>query len=241
MKHQYPAVPSPEPENKPSCQSTDRVYCRTHPTRPAKRALKIVLILISLVLVVILALGGGMWVFLNQNVRTFDAAETLKEPYNTASEPLEHPLPEVRGITNILLLGVDNRDAASDSIAERSDSMMILTVDSVHDQIKLTSLQRDMSVYIPGKKGTDKINAANALGGPLLAMRVVSETLRLDIQKFVVVNMAGLEKSSMLLAGSRSMFRKRNSRQSTKSWPWSIRLSRTRSRHRPSRNRVSRF
>ncbi|MDD2457060.1 MAG: LCP family protein [Eubacteriales bacterium] len=194
MKNNRSSAPMIEPENKPVSQTTDRVYSRTHPASPGKRALKVGLILISLILVAILALGGGLWILVSQNVRTFDASETLKEPYDTASDPLEHPLPEVKGITNILLLGVDNRDAASDSIAERSDSMMILTVDSVHGQIKLTSLQRDMSVYIPGKKGTDKINAANALGGPLLAMRVVSETLRLDIQKFVVVNMAGLEK-----------------------------------------------
>lgn len=194
MKHNHPAEQSPEPETNPNIPATDKVYSRTYPTRPGKRAQKIVLVFLSLVLAAILVLGGGLWILVSQNVRTFDASETLKEPYDKASEPLENQLPAVRGITNILLLGVDNRDAASDSIAERSDSMMILTVDSVHGQIKLTSLQRDMSVYIPGKKGTDKINAANALGGPLLAMRVVSETLRLDIQKFVVVNMAGLEK-----------------------------------------------
>lgn len=194
MKHNHPAEQSPEPETNPNIPTTDRVYSRSHPASPGKRAQKIVLVILSLVLVAALALGGGLWILVSQNVRTFDASETLKEPYDKASEPLENPLPAVRGITNILLLGVDNRDAASDSIAERSDSMMILTVDSVHGQIKLTSLQRDMSVYIPGKKGTDKINAANALGGPLLAMRVVNETLRLDIQKFVVVNMAGLEK-----------------------------------------------
>ena len=194
MKHNHPAEQSPEPETNPNIPTTDRVYSRSHPASPGKRAQKIVLVILSLVLASILVLGGGLWILVSQNVRTFDASETLKEPYDKASEPLENPLPAVRGITNILLLGVDNRDAASDSIAERSDSMMILTVDSVHGQIKLTSLQRDMSVYIPGKKGTDKINAANALGGPLLAMRVVNETLRLDIQKFVVVNMAGLEK-----------------------------------------------
>lgn len=195
MKQNHPSAPSAENENQPVPPTIDKVYSRSHAARPGgRRWLKIVLVLLSLVLVAALVLGGGLWVLVSQNVRTFAASEKLKKPYDTAAKPLQNPLPAVKGITNILLLGVDNRDAESDSIAERSDSMMILTVDSVHGQIKLTSLQRDMSVYIPGKKGTDKINAANALGGPLLAMRVVNETLRLDIQKFVVVNMAGLEK-----------------------------------------------
>ena len=190
MKHNS----SPLPETELPSQAEDKIYSRPDSPGLGRRIRKITGVILSLVLVAVLALGATLWVLVSQNIHLFDASQTLKAPYNVESEPLENPLPAVKGITNILLLGVDNRDANSDSIAERSDSMMILTVDSVHGRIKLTSLQRDMSVYIPGKKGTDKINAANALGGPLLAMRVVRETLRLDIQKFVVVNMAGLEK-----------------------------------------------
>jgi LCP family protein required for cell wall assembly len=196
MKH-HSVIKPPLENGAESTPLNERPAAQAPALKPRKKSgrliLKIAGSLLALVLVLVLALGAGLAILAQQNIHQFDRNAQLKKPYNTEPEPLEHPLPAVRGITNILLLGVDNRDAASDSIAERSDAMLILTVDSVHGQLKLTSLQRDMSVYIPGKKGTDKINAANALGGPLLAMRVVRDTFRLDIQKFIVVNMAGLE------------------------------------------------
>ena len=78
---------------------------------------------------------------------------------------------------------------------------MILTIDTINKKIKLTSLQRDMLVYIPGKTDPNKLNSANASGGPLLAMRVVNDTLRLSIDKYVVVNMVGMEKIIDLAGG----------------------------------------
>jgi polyisoprenyl-teichoic acid--peptidoglycan teichoic acid transferase len=131
--------------------------------------------------------------------RIDDGNVTIPSEYNPPTESLVNPLPEMNGITNILLLGVDARD--SDSIAERSDSMMILTIDQIHGKIKLTSLQRDMLVYIPGIEAPKKINSANAYGGPLLAMRVVNETFRLNITKYMVINMRGMEQLIDLAGG----------------------------------------
>ena len=46
---------------------------------------------------------------------------------------------EVEGITNILLTGIDARPGET---ASRTDSMMILTIDTNHKSVKLTSLAR---------------------------------------------------------------------------------------------------
>lgn len=167
------------------------------PATPARKAGKIIArILVSLLCVLLIAglvLFGTLWQIVGKNINTFDPKTKLDEKYDVAAEPLKNPLPEVKGITNILLLGVDNRDASSTSVEDRSDTMIIMTIDSIHNQIKLTSMQRDIMVYFPGDNTPKKINSANALGGPLLAMRVVNDALRLDISKFVLVNMAGLE------------------------------------------------
>lgn len=128
-------------------------------------------------------------------------AETIPDEYNVPTESLVHEIPEVAGITNILLLGVDNRDKTVASAQERSDSIMILTIDEKNKKFKLTSLQRDMMVYFPGSENIHKINAANAEGGPLLAMRVINDTFRLNIEKYVVVNMLGMEKIIDLVGG----------------------------------------
>lgn len=69
-------------------------------------------------------------------------------------------------IINIALFGID----AEEGETGRSDSIMILTLDKVHNRMKLTSIMRDSYVNIPDY-GMDKINHAYAYGGPELAIR----------------------------------------------------------------------
>ena len=66
-----------------------------------------------------------------------------------------------KGITNILLVGSDAREGEEKS---RTDTMMIFTIDTVHNSLKLTSLARDAYVNIPGH-GYTKLTHAYYLGG----------------------------------------------------------------------------
>jgi polyisoprenyl-teichoic acid--peptidoglycan teichoic acid transferase len=162
-----------------------------HRKPPRGRLLRVSMILLVCLLVILIA-GYLAWQAVFSKVNILSPAEhTLPSEYNVPTEKLIYPLPSMSGITNILLLGVDTRDPTS--IKERSDSMMILTLDMNNKKIKLTSLQRDMLVYLPGKTNPVKINAANAMGGPALALRVVNDTFRLDLHDFLIVNMRGME------------------------------------------------
>jgi LCP family protein required for cell wall assembly len=155
---------------------------------------------VGIVLAVIFLAVWLVWSSMMSKVNLIDPdTETVPEEYDLPTESLFHPIPEVKGVTNILLLGIDARDR--ESIAERSDAMMILTIDQGSGKIKLTSLQRDMLVYLPGKDNPVKINSVNVEGGPALAMRVVNDTLRLNIKNYVIVNMQGLEELIDLVGG----------------------------------------
>jgi LCP family protein required for cell wall assembly len=160
--------------------------------RTKKQKIRLALIIAGSVLLVILLAAWLLWrsIMGQMNIINPDK-ETVPEEYDLPTESLVHPIPTDKNVTNILLLGIDARDP--ESISERSDAMMILTVDENNKVIKLTSLQRDMLVYLPGKEQPQKINSANVAGGPALAMRVVNETLRLDIKSYVVVNMSGMK------------------------------------------------
>ncbi|MBW8382669.1 MAG: LCP family protein, partial [Youngiibacter sp.] len=68
-------------------------------------------------------------------------------------------------VINILLLGTDKREPDENS---RSDSMMILSIDPVNNNLKLSSLMRDTYVKIKGH-GSDKLAHAYAYGGAQLA------------------------------------------------------------------------
>lgn len=106
-------------------------------------------------------------------------------------EVLKNPIPYDKDVTNILLLGIDSRD--NDKVDERSDAMMILTVNKSQKKLKLTSLQRDMLVPMPGKDMMDKLNHANVYGGPEYALKTVEGILRLKLDRYVIVNMKGME------------------------------------------------
>ncbi len=94
---------------------------------------------------------------------------------------------ETKGITNIALFGVD----AVEGTPGRSDTIIILTIDTKSNKIKLTSIVRDAYVNIPGR-GMDKINHAYAFGGPTLAIKTLNTNFHLDIRKYIRVNFSSL-------------------------------------------------
>lgn len=90
---------------------------------------------------------------------------------------------------NILLMGGDSRNKTA---YERTDSMIILSINIKENRAKMTSIMRDTWVSYPGMDGHGKINAANVYGGPEMAMATVNENFGLDIKDYVLINMAGL-------------------------------------------------
>ena len=87
---------------------------------------------------------------------------------------------------NILLLGGDSR---TQNGYERTDSMIILSVNVQERRVKMTSIMRDTWVQFPGLNKSHKINAANVFGGPELSMRTVNEYFGTDIDKYILINM----------------------------------------------------
>ena len=88
-------------------------------------------------------------------------------------------------ITNILLLGVDNREGESGF--QRADTMMLISIDNLHRQIKITSFLRDSYVEIPGR-GMNKLNAASALGGIQLTIDTIEYNYKIKINKYMEVD-----------------------------------------------------
>ena len=87
---------------------------------------------------------------------------------------------------HFLLLGTD---AHSGKLNEgRSDSMVIASINSKTKDLKITSLVRDILTDIPGMKSQQRINTANAFGGPLLAVKTVNELLGLNISRYISVS-----------------------------------------------------
>lgn len=88
------------------------------------------------------------------------------------------------GVTNIALLGLDTR---SDDNSGRSDANVILTIDRLHNKIKLTSIARDSYVKVDGR-GKDKLTHAYAYGKAQLTVKTLNQNFGLEITDYVSMN-----------------------------------------------------
>lgn len=91
-------------------------------------------------------------------------------------------IPPLQGLRNILVLGVDNTEDV-----QRSDTMMLLSLDPVYNEIKVASFLRDNYVDIPNY-GKYKLNAAYSLGGPELVMQTIHHNFGISLEDYVMVN-----------------------------------------------------
>lgn len=90
-------------------------------------------------------------------------------------------------VKNILLLGVDSRDTEDDTNS-RSDSMMLISVDSEHNCIKMVSFLRDSWVYIPALDKYQRLNAACSADGFNGVVDTIEYNFGVDIDGYVVAD-----------------------------------------------------
>lgn len=102
---------------------------------------------------------------------------------------------------NILLLGTDNRYEIDNGYS-RTDSMILLSVNTSTHEAKLTSFMRDTWVKIPGH-GSGKLNAASVYGGPELTMQVIGENFGVTPDDYVIINITGMAEVIDMLGGIR--------------------------------------
>jgi len=100
--------------------------------------------------------------------------------------------------TNILLLGCDSYTTKEQ---QRTDSMIILSVNTETSEIKMTSLMRDTWIKVPGKKSSRKLTELCAVGGPELTIRAINENFGMNIDKYALISMAGIAEIIDLLGG----------------------------------------
>ena len=101
-------------------------------------------------------------------------------------------------VLNILLFGQDYRQDEKDF--GRSDSMILLSIDTINKKIKLTSFQRDTYVTIP-QHGDNKINAAYTLGGEALSIATIESNFGPKVDYFATVDFDSFREIINILGG----------------------------------------
>ena len=144
-------------------------------SKKSNKGLKIFVIFLAILVIALPACAFGYVYFKLNSIYDSSADQDILGNTNHKSE---------KGITNILLAGTDGRPGEKNS---RSDAMMILTVDNKNKSLKLTSLERDSYVDIPGH-GKQKLTHAYAYGGINLLTQTIEENFKVDIQNYAVVD-----------------------------------------------------
>ena len=139
---------------------------------------KIVLILVILLAIII---GVTKW-YIDNKFGKMQYVELDEEELGVSVEVSQN-LSEYR---NIAIFGIDAR-ADTYSKGNRSDCIIIASINNNTNEVKLVSVYRDTYVQIEGH-GLDKITHAYSYGEAPLAIKTLNTNLDLNITEFVAVN-----------------------------------------------------
>lgn len=92
-----------------------------------------------------------------------------------------------KGVVNVLLIGQDARDGES---GQRTDSIILMSINTKKNNVSMTSIMRDTYVDIPGYGG-DRINAAYVYGGIDLLDQTIEENFDITIDGNAMVDFDG--------------------------------------------------
>ena len=181
-------------------------------------------------LVVILAAGGGFYLWFRSqvgaaNARTDPAiiqalGEKASETTTTTSlpaTPTSQPGPISSSTSSStssttsttspaspsgmnIVILGSDRRESEGSSLGRSDTIILMHVDPKKNFLSILSVPRDLRVEVPGH-GLQKINAAYAYGGAALVIRTIQKELGVDLDHYIEVDFSAFEEITDKLGG----------------------------------------
>lgn len=136
-------------------------------------------IFLSLLIIIVAACGTAYW-YVTDKIGRMNNVEIDEDEISVSENE------NLNKYRNIAIFGVDSR---SDSYGKgnRSDCIIIASINTETHAVKLISVYRDTYVQIEGH-GLDKITHAYSYGEAKLALKTLNENLDLNITDFVTVN-----------------------------------------------------
>ena len=112
----------------------------------------------------------------------------------------EETVKTMSGYTNIALFGLDTRTPGQLGKGNRSDTIIIASINNDTKEVRLVSVYRDTYLDLTNGK-YNKCNHAYSFGGPEQAMTMLNKNLDLDIKYYISVDFAALTETVDLLGG----------------------------------------
>lgn len=145
-------------------------------------------ILITILILLIILIGFFTYKLIHLNQSIHDSQKSGEES-KAAHAKIKSKKP-----ISIAIFGVDSDiERAEENMGQRTDTLLIASINPEKKKTKLISIPRDMSSEIPGVAGNEKIAHAYAYGGPKIAMDTLRQNLSVPIDAYVTLDMDGFE------------------------------------------------
>ncbi|WP_314350493.1 LCP family protein [Mammaliicoccus vitulinus] len=157
--------------------------------KPKSAAFKIVTtIVIILLLAFLIVLAFFVYKF-------FALGNSIHNPLDRDKSELRKKAVDVNGDPiSIALFGIDSDSTrAADGGGERSDSIVLLSINPDKKKTVMVSIPRDTRAEIVGQGSVEKINHAYAYGGPKMAINSLEKLMNVPVDHYASINMDGVK------------------------------------------------
>ena len=163
--------------------------------KKSRKGLKIFgIILLIIILIIAGIIAGGAW-YVGDKFGKIQQVDINEEDLDIDEKVKE----SLSGYRNIAIFGVDSRSSNLGK-GNRSDCIIIASINNKTKEVKLASVYRDTYVQIE-KYGLDKITHAYSYGEAPLALSTLNTNLDLNIKEFITVNFDSVAEAVDLLGG----------------------------------------
>ena len=163
--------------------------------KTGRKGLKIFGIIVLILVIILVLLVGSVFVFINNKLSKIQQVDIDETDLGVSSQVEEN----LSGYRNIALFGIDSRDSSLGK-GNRSDCIIIASINNSTKEVKLISVYRDTYVNIEGH-GLDKITHAYSYGEAPLALKTLNENFDLNITEFATVNFDAVAEAINALGG----------------------------------------
>ena len=151
-------------------------------TKKKGRKLKAFGIVVLVLLIILAIIVGGTFWFISSKLGKIQQVDLNEDDLEVSTQAAEN----LANFRNIAIFGIDSREDTY-SRGNRSDCIIIASLNNTTKEVKLISVYRDTYVQIEGH-GLDKITHAYSYGEAPLAIKTLNTNLDLNITEFVTVN-----------------------------------------------------
>ena len=151
--------------------------------------------ILGIIVSVLIGLLGFVMLYAYNKLDSLNYKSLGNEGIALSEEPglLQDPM-----VLNVAMFGIDRRTESDEH--SRSDSTMVLSLDSRRKKVKLTSLMRDIYCKIPGH-AQNRLNTAIAYGGEKLAIQTIQDTFKIKIDRYAKVDFESFKKIVDIIGG----------------------------------------